>query len=147
MATRILVVVASVALIALIIGGVVVLGRGTTSGDKPAASAAPAAKLEVTDLVVGTGAEATLGKHLKVNYVGTLTNGTQFGSSDQDGPLELDLGQGQVIPGWDQGLVGMKVGGKRKLTIPPSLGYGSQAKGSIPPNSTLIFQVELLDVK
>jgi FKBP-type peptidyl-prolyl cis-trans isomerase len=82
-----------------------------------------------------------------VNYVGTLTNGTKFDSSyDKGQPYTFRIGAGQVIAGWDQGVPGMKVGGKRRLTIPPSLGYGSQANGSIPPNSTLVFEVDLVSI-
>jgi peptidylprolyl isomerase/FKBP-type peptidyl-prolyl cis-trans isomerase FkpA len=105
-------------------------------------------KLIIQDEVVGTGAEAVAGKSVTVNYVGTLTDGTTFDSSySRNQPFTFNLGAGEVIQGWDQGVVGMKVGGKRKLTIPPSLGYGAQAVGSIPPNSTLIFEVELLKVE
>jgi FKBP-type peptidyl-prolyl cis-trans isomerase len=105
-------------------------------------------KLEVLDEVVGTGAEAVSGKSVTVNYVGTLTDGTKFDSSyDRNQPFTFNLGTGQVIQGWDQGVTGMKVGGKRKLTIPPSLGYGEQAQGPISANSTLIFEVELLKVE
>jgi len=98
--------------------------------------------------VVGNGAEAVAGKRVKVHYTGTLTNGSKFDSSlDRGRPFEFQLGAGQVIKGWDEGVAGMKVGGKRKLTIPADMGYG--AKGFppvIPPNSTLIFEVELLGV-
>ena len=87
------------------------------------------------------------GKTLSVNYTGKLENGTVFDTSVGKQPFEFMLGAGQVIPGWDQGLRGMKVGGKRTLTIPPSLAYGEHAVGDIPANSTLIFEVELLDVK
>lgn len=106
-------------------------------------------ELKIEDLVVGTGVEATVGKNISVHYTGTLTDGTKFDSSkDRNMPFEFTLGAGQVIQGWDQGFKGMKVGGKRKLTIPASMGYGSQgAGGVIPPNATLIFEVELLDVK
>jgi FKBP-type peptidyl-prolyl cis-trans isomerase len=105
-------------------------------------------KLIIQDETVGTGAGAIAGKKVTVNYVGTLTNGTKFDSSyDRNQPFSFNLGGGEVIQGWDQGVVGMKVGGKRKLTIPPSLGYGSQDMGAIPPNSTLIFEVELLKVE
>ncbi len=105
-------------------------------------------KLVIQDEVVGTGTEATSGKAVTVNYVGTLTNGTKFDSSyDRNKPFTFNLGAGEVIAGWDQGVAGMKVGGKRKLTIPPSLGYGSADMGVIPPNSTLIFEVELLKVE
>ncbi len=104
--------------------------------------------LESIDLVVGQGAEATAGKRVKVHYTGTLTDGKKFDSSlDRGKPFEFKLGAGEVIQGWDQGVAGMKVGGKRKLTIPPDLGYGARgASGVIPPNATLIFEVELLGV-
>ena len=107
-----------------------------------------APKLLIDDLTVGTGTEAVAGKHVVVNYTGTLTDGTVFDSSYTRGePFPFDLGAGQVIAGWDQGLVGMKVGGKRKLVIPADLAYGDRAIGPIPANSTLIFEVELLEVK
>ena len=102
-------------------------------------------KLKIEDEVVGTGAEAKKGDTVTVDYTGWLTNGTKFDSSkDRNQPFVFSLGAGQVIAGWDQGVVGMKVGGKRKLTIPPELGYGAQgAGGAIPPNATLVFEVEL----
>jgi FKBP-type peptidyl-prolyl cis-trans isomerase len=105
--------------------------------------------LEVIDLVVGQGAEATAGKTVSVHYTGTLTNGKKFDSSlDRGQPFKFPLGAGRVIKGWDQGVAGMKVGGKRKLTIPPELAYGNQDVGGglIPPNSTLVFEVELRGV-
>lgn len=106
-------------------------------------------ELKIEDLVVGTGAEAVAGKTISVHYTGTLTDGTKFDSSkDRGQPFEFTLGSGQVIEGWDKGFAGMKVGGKRKLIIPSSMGYGAQgAGGVIPPNATLIFEVELLEVK
>ncbi len=129
-------------------------GSSSNSGSSSASvSPAPAAatspgELVSTDEVVGTGDEAVSGKTVSVNYIGTLANGTKFDSSyDRNQPFDFQLGAGQVIKGWDQGVVGMKVGGKRKLVIPPSLGYGAQANGSIPANSTLTFEVELLSVK
>jgi len=104
--------------------------------------------LQMQDLIVGTGREVKSEDTVTVNYLGTLTNGTKFDSSyDRNQPFTTQIGVGQVIKGWDEGIVGMKVGGKRKLVIPTDLGYGSQAAGSIPPNSTLIFEVELLSVK
>lgn len=105
--------------------------------------------LRIKDEVVGTGQEAKTGDTVSVQYVGTLADGTKFDSSyDRNQPFETQIGVGQVIKGWDEGIVGMKVGGKRILIIPPDLGYGEQGAGqSIPPNSTLIFQVELLGVK
>jgi len=114
-------------------------------GDSPSPSAD--GTLVSQDLVVGTGATAATGDTVTVNYVGTLANGTKFDSSyDRGQPFTFRLGAGQVIAGWDQGVVGMRVGGKRRLTIPPSLGYGGQANGPIPANSTLIFEIELLSI-
>ncbi len=105
--------------------------------------------LKIEDIKIGSGAEAKAGNSITVNYLGTLVNGTKFDSSyDRGQPFLFLLGGGQVIPGWDQGLIGMKVGGKRKLTIPPTLAYGEKGvPGAIPPDSTLVFEVELLDVK
>ncbi len=105
--------------------------------------------LVMEDVKVGTGAEAKSGQKVKVHYTGWLTNGTKFDSSvDRGTPFEFNLGAGQVIKGWDEGVAGMKIGGKRKLTIPPQLGYGARGAGAlIPPNSTLVFDVELLGVK
>jgi peptidylprolyl isomerase/FKBP-type peptidyl-prolyl cis-trans isomerase FkpA len=106
------------------------------------------ADLIVEDLVVGTGAEAKAGTKVTVHYTGWLTDGTKFDSSkDRGTPFSFVLGQGRVIKGWDEGVASMKVGGKRKLTIPPHLGYGaSGAGGVIPGGATLIFEVELLGV-
>lgn len=104
--------------------------------------------LKIQDEVLGTGKEVKSGDTVTVNYLGTLTNGQKFDSSyDRNQPFTTQIGVGQVIKGWDEGIVGMKVGGKRKLVIPPALGYGDQAAGTIPPNSTLVFEVELMDVK
>jgi peptidylprolyl isomerase len=104
--------------------------------------------LQMQDLAVGSGQEVKSGDTVTVQYLGTLIDGTKFDSSyDRNQPFTTQIGVGQVIKGWDEGIVGMKVGGKRKLTIPPALGYGNQAAGSIPPNSTLVFEVELLSVK
>lgn len=104
--------------------------------------------LEIYDEQVGTGAEAKAGQTVTAHYIGTLTNGTKFDSSiDRGQPFTFTLGAGQVIKGWDQGIAGMKVGGVRRLVISPELGYGANAIGSIPANSTLIFEVQLLGVK
>jgi FKBP-type peptidyl-prolyl cis-trans isomerase len=105
--------------------------------------------LKIEDLKVGTGDSPKPGDVVSVHYTGWLENGTKFDSSvDRGEPFEFVIGQGQVIQGWDQGVMTMKEGGKRKLTIPPELGYGARgAGGVIPPNATLIFEVELLDVK
>ncbi|VVE08671.1 MULTISPECIES: FKBP-type peptidyl-prolyl cis-trans isomerase [Pandoraea] len=104
--------------------------------------------LQYDDLQVGDGAEATPGKTVTVHYTGWLTDGKKFDSSkDRNDPFAFVLGGGMVIRGWDEGVAGMKVGGKRKLVIPPELGYGARgAGGVIPPNATLVFEVELLDV-
>ena len=104
--------------------------------------------LIIEDVTVGEGAVAATGQKVTVHYTGWLTNGTKFDSSkDRNDPFDFPLGGGRVIKGWDEGVQGMKVGGKRKLTIPPALGYGARgAGGTIPPNATLVFEVELLGV-
>lgn len=105
--------------------------------------------LTITDVVVGTGAEAVPGSTVSVNYVGALPDGTVFdASANHGGAFTFPLGAGQVIKGWDQGVAGMKVGGKRHLVIPPGLAYGDQAVGGvIPANATLVFEVELVSVQ
>lgn len=105
--------------------------------------------LEYIEITPGTGPEARAGQNVTVHYTGWLTTGQQFDSShSRNVPFEFALGRGQVIRGWDEGVRGMHVGGKRRLIIPPDLGYGrSGAGGVIPPNATLIFDVELLGIK
>jgi FKBP-type peptidyl-prolyl cis-trans isomerase len=116
-------------------------------GDSATSPSGGTGTLVVEDVVVGTGATAVAGDTVTVNYVGTFTNGTKFDSSyDRNQPFSFRLGAGQVIAGWDQGVPGMKVGGKRRLTVPPSLAYGSSAYGPIPGNSTLVFEIELLSI-
>jgi len=122
-----------------------VIGLAGCGGDS---TTAPTDSGQVTtdDLVVGTGATAVAGDTLTVNYTGWLADGTQFDTSYGKQPFVFPLGAGRVIPGWDMGIPGMKVGGKRRLIIPPSLAYGSTAYGPIPANSTLKFEVELLSI-
>lgn len=106
-------------------------------------------KVQVTDEVIGTGATAKVDDTITVKYTGTLTDGTVFDSTAKQGgtPATFPLSKGQLIDGWVQGIPGMKIGGKRKLVIPPSLGYGSRSAGTIPPNSTLVFEIELVGIK
>ena len=129
-------------------------GGGSSSPTSP--SSQPAAQFSQTDLRIGTGAEAAGGKRATVNYTGWLYDpaqpeqkGRQFDTSAGRGPFAFRLGAGEVIRGWDQGVVGMKVGGRRRLIIPPELAYGSSGAGggTIPPNATLVFDIELLDVQ
>ena len=105
-------------------------------------------ELKVEDIKVGTGREVKSGDTVVMHYIGTLEDGTKFDSSyDRNQPFETQIGVGRVIKGWDQGVPGMKIGGKRKLTIPYQLAYGENGYGPIPPKATLIFEVELVDIK
>jgi peptidylprolyl isomerase len=104
--------------------------------------------LQIQDISIGTGNQVKTGDTVAVNYLGTLENGTKFDSSyDRNQPFVTQIGVGQVIKGWDEGIIGMKIGGKRKLIVPPNLGYGAQAVGTIPANSILIFEVQLVAIK
>jgi peptidylprolyl isomerase len=109
--------------------------------------------LEYKDLVIGSGAPAKFGRKVRLHYVGRTTDGLKFDSSDGKPAMEIVLGKGEVIKGWELGIGGgnglepMRVGGKRKLIIPPALGYGDKPIGTIPPNSTLVFEIELFGVK
>lgn len=141
-----IIIVVAVSVIGLIIGVALMLNpkarQSATETPSPKATS-----LGVKDLVVGTGAEAVAGKNVSVNYVGTLENGTKFDSSyDRHEPFSFDLGAGRVIKGWDQGVVGMKVGGKRHLSVPAGLGYGEAGNGQIPGGATLLFDIELVSV-
>ncbi len=103
-------------------------------------------QIGIIDVKVGEGQEAKAGDVVSVQYVGLLTDGTQFDSSKDRGPFTFTLGKGDVIPGFDRGITGMKEGSVRRIVIPPALGYGAQQAGTIPPNSTLLFEVELVKV-
>ncbi len=119
----------------------------TTTDNTMTPTTNPDSSLVKEEIKEGTGAEAKAGDKVSVHYVGTLTNGTKFDSSrDRNSPFSFTIGKGEVIQGWDQGIPGMKIGGIRKLTIPPMLAYGETAQGSIPASSTLIFEVELLSI-
>jgi peptidylprolyl isomerase len=121
-----------------------IVNRNASSGTE----VTTASGLKYVDLTPGTGATPQTGQMLTVHYTGTLQNGKKFDSSvDRGKPYQFRIGTGTVIKGWDEGLMGMKVGGKRKLIVPPALGYGPTGTSNIPPNSILLFDVELLDVK
>jgi FKBP-type peptidyl-prolyl cis-trans isomerase FkpA len=146
-------------LVAGVLAAAVACGGASSTSDTP--EGAPMAnsgisELQMVDTKVGDGAEARPGRVVRVHYTGWLYDpgkadkrGAKFDSSkDRNDPFEFPLGGGQVIPGWDQGFAGMKVGGTRVLTIPPAMGYGARGAGDvIPPNATLVFEVELLEVK
>jgi peptidyl-prolyl cis-trans isomerase A (cyclophilin A) len=123
-------------------------GTAAQSSTPPSPEVTNVGGLVLEDLVVGTGAAAQAGDRLTVHYVGTLADGTEFDSSRKRGqPFDFELGAGRVIKGWDQGVAGMRVGGKRRLTIPPDLGYGGRgAPPKIPANATLVFEIELLEM-
>jgi peptidylprolyl isomerase len=120
-----------------------------SSGPKAGKMVATSSGLQYEDLQVGAGASPRPGSKVAVHYTGTLENGRKFDSSlDRGQPFVFQIGMGQVIAGWDEGVMTMKVGGKRRLVIPPALGYGARGAGNvIPPNATLVFEVELLEVR
>ncbi len=133
---------------------IAILTAGCGGSDTPSSPSTPSAPFSQTDLRAGTGAEAVAGRTITVNYTGWLyaptqpeQKGQQFDTSTGRGPFSFVLGAGRVIQGWERGVPGMRVGGLRRLVIPPDLGYGSQAQPGIPPNSTLVFDVELLGVQ
>jgi len=144
-------------LAALLLAGMpFAIPEGQAQGTKPATQTLPGTKLQFTDHQAGTGAEAVAGRQVTVHYTGWLHDpaapegkGRKFDSSrDRGQPFTFGLGAGQVIQGWDRGVAGMKVGGRRSLLIPPEMGYGARgAGGVIPPNATLLFDVELLSVR
>ena len=128
----------------LLIVGLAACGGG---GDSATSPSVPQGELIIVDIVVGDGPVAETGDPAAVHYIGRLADGTQFESSYDGGqPYSFVVGAGQVIPGWDLGVPGMRVGGTRQLTIPPHLAYGSSGRGPIPPNSTLTFDIELVEL-
>jgi FKBP-type peptidyl-prolyl cis-trans isomerase len=134
-------------LLVALLSGLALIEGGCGGGSQSKEVTTPSG-LKYVDEVVGTGERARLGRTISVHYTGTFVDGTKFESSlDRGQPYEFRLGTGNVIRGWDEGILGMQVGGKRKLIIPPDLGYGSQSNGKIPGNSTLIFEIELISVK
>lgn len=133
---------------AIVLIAAVGIGYLWNNADKVGMEVKTQSGLRYIDLVAGTGPSPSPGKKVKVHYTGTLTNGTKFDSSvDRGVPYEFVIGVGSVIKGWDEGVMSMKVGGKRKLIIPPELGYGGISQGKIPANSTLYFDVELLGIQ
>jgi FKBP-type peptidyl-prolyl cis-trans isomerase FkpA len=139
---------------ALAFGLALALGLASAHATTPKAAASTPKQLQKADTVIGTGKAAKAGSTVTVHYTGWLyspkeprQHGAQFDSSVGGEPFTFQLGAGKVIPGWDEGLVGMKVGGKRTLVVPAAMGYGSRGAGPIPPNANLIFDVQLLDVK
>ena len=145
-------VIAILVIVALAVAGSIFLflNKGDGGGGAPAGETVTTASgLKYIDIVEGTGRTPTSGRRVSVHYTGVLENGTKFDSSvDRGKPIQFAIGTGTVVKGWDEGIMTMKVGGKRKLIIPPDLGYGAAGRPpKIPPNSTLIFEVELVDAQ
>lgn len=143
----------TIVIMVLVVSGVIYLlwtNTNTVKNDQPTiSSSSSASDLKIETLTEGSGPALVAGQNAVVNYRGTLTDGTEFDSSykrNQTFTVE-NVGKAQVIEGWNKGLIGMKKGEKRRLTIPPTLGYGSSGQGSIPGNATLIFEIELMDIK
>jgi FKBP-type peptidyl-prolyl cis-trans isomerase FkpA len=138
----------SMGVLLLVVVGVVYIALTGQNRDTIEQAAPPVTELMIEDIVIGDGQEAKIGDTVSVHYTGWLLDGTKFDSShDRNQPFEFTIGEGRVIRGWDEGLPGMRPGGKRQLTIPPDMAYGPTGTGSIPPNATLIFEVELLEIK
>jgi len=143
--TQYIAVFAGIALVAFLLYGNSFMNFFNPSAGETSEQVLPESGVEVSDEILGTGTEAKVGDTVTVHYIGTLVRGKVFDSSiDRGAPFTFTLGAGQVIRGWDEGLVGMREGGKRILTIAPDYGYGSNAVGPIPPNSVLIFEVQLI---
>jgi hypothetical protein len=142
-------VIAGVVIAALLAAGLIYFLTRKGGGNQASGNEVTTASgLKYVDIVEGTGPTPQVGQTVVVHYTGTLQNGTKFDSSlDKGQPFSFPIGRGSVIKGWDEGLMTMKVGGKRRLIIPPKLGYGAQAQAKIPANSTLIFEVEMLGIK
>jgi FKBP-type peptidyl-prolyl cis-trans isomerase FkpA len=138
----------SMGVLLLVVVGVVYIALTGQNRNTVEQAAPPVTALMIEDIVIGDGQEAKIGDTVSVHYTGWLLDGTKFDSSlDRNQPFEFTIGEGRVIRGWDEGLPGMRPGGKRELTIPPNMAYGPTGTGSIPPNATLIFEVELLEIK
>ena len=141
-------VIAAVVIVGLLAAGAAYLFVPSLPGGSAGAEVTTPSGLKYTDITVGNGPSPRPGQTAVVHYTGTLQNGAKFDSSrDKGQPYSFVLGTGTVIRGWDEGVATMKVGGRRKLVVPPALGYGATGNGTIPPNATLVFDVELLDVK
>jgi len=137
----------TLSVVLLIVAGVVYISLAGRDAEPPVATTPIANGLQIEDVVIGDGQAAKKGDLVSVHYTGWLLDGTKFDSSlDRGQPFQFTIGEGRVIKGWDEGVPGMQIGGKRKLTIPPDMAYGPTGSGAIPPNATLVFEVELLEI-